>query len=59
MQHVLTLTVIAVYSLKRNIFKLDGHIGSGVRGEAEVISKAMTGVGYRRFVGIGIRMGGA
>jgi hypothetical protein len=34
-----------VFVVEGKFLKLDGHIGRGIRGEAEVISEAMAGVG--------------
>jgi hypothetical protein len=37
---------------------MDGHVGRGDRGEAEVISESMAGIDYRWFVGVGNRCRG-
>jgi hypothetical protein len=31
---------------------LNGHVGGGVLGETKVVSEAVAGIGYRRFIGV-------
>jgi hypothetical protein len=48
MRHFLNVIYhTGVFVEEGKIIKLDEHVGRGVRGEAEVISEAMAGVGDR------------